>query len=240
MKTWCYYSTVAQESIISTPEATLTAETEDLFRVDSVVEKYTELYAELMRLARKQVERKLTPQQIFENAQFGLQSFIQIIKERIDFITDSINRNPNSWERKDQRYAYRYNGPLSMRGNPIVLEKGNSYQDVWDDGIETLIFENDGLGAALSLRAEVLDNGGIRYEFRGKQLTPNPNVALEISFKVEKGTDSVHFECSKQFGPVNERDFVIPPFFEDSFLLYIKRPEDGSISTQTKSLPDVF
>lgn len=196
---------------------TASVDIEDLLSVESDLERCRRVYDMFARLAEEQVEGPFNAAELFNNVQLGFEEFAQIIQGRIGLIIDSIEHKPDSWHREGNTYSCNYVGPF---GTPIVLERENYYQDVLDDGIETLRLRNIGTDGSILFSAERLDSGGTRYVFCGVQPVPGLSVTRKIDLSIEKNDEAVLIIGHDKHYPSHRLTF--PPYIENSFQLHVK------------------
>lgn len=235
MRTNCYYPAVTQENLksISLTEPVPPADAKDLFDVTETRERYAELYAEFEALARKQIEKTLTPQEIFENAVHSFDSLLQTVKDQVTLVQSSITQNPKSWEKTKKGY---YCHPSYH--NHVTIEYDTEFdQDYfWEREINKRFLEIGCWRGSLYFTSELLKEDDTRYSFQVRQLTSNPNVWRCTTFEIERceiewsHQNSVQVEATSGLYPDQAYNYLkLPPFTKNSFGFYVQKPKEETV-----------
>ncbi len=189
---------------------------EKILSVEETINSYIKIFREMRKTAKKRNSEKISIEQGFQILQNNRNTLLQLNKDRILGIIESIERNQDLWELSSAWKGYITKQKDNQRIPAIIFQlTQHSHSYLSDEGEKTisspyLSFEISGLDGKISFSAENSDPESVRYDIDSEILLPDKKVIQKINFNIKSSERLISFIGKETFHSKRE------PFFPNS------------------------
>ncbi len=189
---------------------------EKILSVESIIKSYRQIFREMRKTAKKRNSQKISVEQGFQILQNNRNTLLQLNKDRILRIIESIEQNQNLWELSSAWKGYITKHKDNQKIPAIIFQlTQHSRSYLSDEGEKTisspyLSFEISGLDGKISFSAENSDPESVEYDIDSEILLTDKKVIQKINFNIKSSERLISFIGKEIFHPKGE------PFFPNS------------------------